>query len=377
MKHNFIHACAGAGKTELIVRTCANPADCKKRLVITLTDSGQEELVSRLSIACTSTQMPDVMGWYSFLINHYIRPYLPNVFPHVHLTGFIFDREHHPKNHFKLGGTKRYFSDSGSVYKETLAELSVKVAEAAGGSVEHRLSRIYDEIIIDEVQDISRKSLDIIERILKTENLHLVAVGDVRQSLLDSDLMSTKNRKADRLGLMRWYRSQEKADRLNIKELCVTKRSNQEIAAFSDRIFPEELGFAKTCSDNHTVTGHDGVFLIHENDLDVYLEKYRPVPLRDSARSGKHLQKLEFRNIGKVKGLSFERVIIFPTKPMLELIADGKALKDKSACTFYVGVTRARASVAIIISDQTATQRLLENPYIHIKKWIPQTDAAQ
>lgn len=371
MKHELVHACAGAGKTELIVQTCADPGDQKKRLVITLTESGQEELVSRLSMACSAIQMPDVMGWYSFLINHYVRPYLPNVFPHIHPTGFIFDREHHPKLHFKLSGTRRYFSANSSIYKETLAELSVKVADAAKGDVERRLSRIYDEIIIDEVQDISRKSLDIVERLLRCESPRLVVVGDVRQSLLDSDLMSTKNRDADRLGLMNWYRGQEKANRLVIKELCVTKRSNQRISDFSDRIFPEELGFAKTTSDNQTSTGHDGVFLVHEDDLDEYLHRYHPVPLRDSVRSGKHLEKLDFRNIGKTKALTFERVIIFPTKPMLDLIANGKPMADKSACSFYVGVTRARSSVAIIINDKTATKSLLKNPCIPIKQWVP------
>lgn len=242
MIHNFVHACAGAGKTELIIQRCANTANQKRRLVITLTNSGQEELVSRLSVACSQSQMPDVMGWYAFMIRHYVRPYLPVLFPDVRPTGFIFDRATHPKDHFKLGGIRRYFSSNGSIYKETLPELAVKVAEAMQGAVEKRLGRIYDEIIVDEVQDISRKSLDIIERLISQATPHLILVGDVRQSLLDSDQTSSKNRNADRLGLINWYRKHESAGRLEIKELCETWRSNQRISDFSDRIFPLNWG---------------------------------------------------------------------------------------------------------------------------------------
>ncbi len=371
MIHNFVHACAGAGKTELIVQRCANTADQKRRLVITLTDSGQAELISRLSGVCSKSQMPDVMGWYAFMIRHYVRPYLPILFPHVRPTGFIFDRAMHPKDHFKLGGSRRYFSSNGSIYKETLPELAVKVAEASQGAVEKRLGRIYDEIIIDEVQDISRKSLDIIERLLSQATPHLILVGDVRQSLLDSDQTSSKNRNADRLGLINWYRKHESAGLLEIKELCETWRSNQRIADFSDRIFPTELGFAPTNSKNQTVTGHDGVFLVHEQHLATYLENYHPIPLRSSKASGKNLTDLEFKNIGTVKGLTYERVVIVPTNPMLKLIADGTPLADKSACLFYVGITRARASVAIIVNDKTLTRRLRENPFIPIITWDP------
>lgn len=371
MIHNFIHACAGAGKTEHIVQRCANSANQNKRLVITLTDSGQEELISRLSTVCNTSQMPDVMGWYAFMIKHYVRPYLPILFPSVRPTGFIFNRDMHPNGHYKLSGNRRYFSSNGSIYKETLPELAVKVAEAMQGAVEKRLSRIYDEIIIDEVQDISRKSLDIIERLLAQAKPHLTLVGDVRQSLLDSDQTSSKNRNADRLGLINWYRSHESAGRLEIKELCETWRSNQKIADFSDSIFPRKLEFTPTRSQNHTVTGHDGIFLVHERHLATYLERYQPMPLRSSKASGKLLSDLKFKNIGTVKGLTYERVIIFPTIPMLKLIAEGKPLADKSACLFYVGITRARASVAIIVNDKTLTKNLREHPFIPISIWSP------
>lgn len=371
MTHLFVHAAAGAGKTERIVRTCANKTSPKRRLVITLTESGQEELTSRLFGACAAEQQPDVMGWYAFLMRHYVRPYLPYVFESIRPTGFIFKPERHPDNLRYLKDEHRYFASDGSIYRNTLAELAVKVAVAANGAVERRLGLIYDEIIIDEVQDISRKSLDILARLLACQNPRLVIVGDVRQSLLDSDLMSARNKNADRLQLLSWYRDHEKGGRLTIEEMTTTLRSNQVIASFSDAIFPAELGFAPTTSNNKETTGHDGVFLVHEAHLNEYVQRYSAVPLRGSSASGKHLNHLGFTNIGQVKGLTYDRVIIFPTQPMLDLISAGKAMAEKSACSFYVAVTRARASVAIIVDSKKLTKRLQDNPTLPIELWEP------
>lgn len=300
-----------------------------------------------------------------------MRPYLPYLFDGLRPTGFIFDRDLHPKNHFRLAGEARYFSSNGSIYRESLPELSVKVAEAAQGKVEHRLSRIYDEIIIDEVQDISRKSLDLLARLLDCTSLRLVMVGGVRQSLLDSDLMPARNKNADRLQLLSWYRDHENSGRLAIEEMTTTLKSNQVIASFSDVIVPAELGFAPTTSANKETTGHDGVFLVNEAHLNDYIQRYGAVPLSGSAASGKHLNHLGFTNIGQVKDLTYDRVIIYPTQPMLALISTGKPLVDKRACSFYAAVTRARASVASIADSKTLTKRFRENPTLPIELWEP------
>lgn len=62
MTHLFVHAATGSGKTEHIVCTCANRDKPKRRLIITLIQSGQEELISRLSDACSADQVPDAIG---------------------------------------------------------------------------------------------------------------------------------------------------------------------------------------------------------------------------------------------------------------------------------------------------------------------------
>lgn len=369
MTHHFTHACAGFGKTQYIVNHCTQGTQAS-RLVITLTTTGQNEIEERLQKATNpSTSIPEVTGWYSFLINHIVRPYLPNLFPTIRPTGFIFDRAMHPKNHYNLHGESRYFSPNRSIYKETLSELAVNVAKESQGAVEKRLSRIYDEIIIDEVQDISRKSLDIIERLLTNAKPRLILVGDVRQSLLDSELSSTKNKNADRVNLMKWYRKFEEDNLLTIDEKNETHRFNQTIANFSDTIFPKELKFPPTLSRMNETYHHDGVFLVAKEDLTHYHETFKPTILRHSIKSWKSQSALNPINFGESKGRTYSRVMILATKPIENFCLKEEKLNDKSACGFYVAVTRARYSVAIVINKSRATLIKLK-PSIPI--WQPQ-----
>lgn len=71
-------------------------------------------------------------------------------------------------------------------------------------------------------------------------------------------------------------------------------------------------------------------------------------------------------NFGLSKGLTFNRVLIYPTKPMLDwLSGKSKDMKDESLSKFYVAVTRARYSVAFVYK----TKRLPTNDIG--TKWTP------
>jgi DNA helicase-2/ATP-dependent DNA helicase PcrA len=54
-------------------------------------------------------------------------------------------------------------------------------------------------------------------------------------------------------------------------------------------------------------------------------------------------------NIGVAKGSTFDRVMIFPTKPMLRYLDDKDETKLKAPERLYVAVTRARFSVAFVV----------------------------
>jgi len=56
-------------------------------------------------------------------------------------------------------------------------------------------------------------------------------------------------------------------------------------------------------------------------------------------------------NFGDSKGLGRERVLILPTGAIEAFIKKGKALTEPQAARFYVAVTRAQQSVAIVMPD--------------------------
>lgn len=373
MKHQFIHACAGSGKTQYVIDRCVHDSPSTWKLIITLTTTGQDELKRRLQKVTKHLAFtPEVTGWYAFLINHILRPYLPLVFPKQRISGFTFNPGDARKRlrYRKKSDPQRYFNENGMVYRDNLEELAAQIMKQAAGLVENRLGRIYNEIIIDEAQDISRSGLDIIERLMHQNRLRCMLVGDSRQSLLDSSLSSSKNKQADRQNLMGWYRKLEDLGCLTIDEKTETSRFNQIIADFSDSIFPSTLGFAATESHMTKRSSHDGVFLLAKEDLIHYIQRFKPTVLRASKSSWKDHEELNPINFGISKGRTYPRVTILATSPIQKFCLKGEQLADKSACAFYVAVTRARYSVAIAFNQNR--ENLKKSAPAHIPVWTPQ-----
>ena len=96
--------------------------------------------------------------------------------------------------------------------------------------------------------------------------------------------------------------------------------------------------------ENHVVSEHDGVYLVHSK----YVERYRPQCLRSTIASGKEFA-LDFMNFKVSKGATFERGLIMPTAPIKAFIQKQILLESTPAAAFYVAVTRAKQSLAIIL----------------------------
>lgn len=58
-------------------------------------------------------------------------------------------------------------------------------------------------------------------------------------------------------------------------------------------------------------------------------------------------------NIGSSKGLTLDRVILYPTSQMIEWFKDeSKTFEQQTQSKFYVGLTRARYSLGILVEDK-------------------------
>jgi len=340
-------AVAGGRKTQSIVDRCRTAPKGRQILVLTYTQNNQRELVSRLARYRPLEAGVEVQGWFSFLLGHWVRPYLPARFPGRRLRSLNFDGD--PGRY--ATGESKFLDSDGRVYKRHLAQLALETHRASASAVLNRLSRIYQEIHIDEVQDLNGYDLEILTELM-TSPIDLNLVGDVRQALIQTNIRDPKNKQYKGIRIKDWFEKQKRHGKLDIFHETITWRSNQLIADFADTIFDDNWGFSRTISQNTDVTGHDGIFALSPEHVDEYVTRYRPLCVRYSANCCKSLD-LPFINIGIAKGLSVPRVLIGPTTGMIDFLQKDKPMDETPSCSLYVAVTRARFSVAFVAENPT------------------------
>ena len=133
--------------------------------------------------------------------------------------------------------------------------------------------------------------------------------------------------------------------------LNVSHRNNQLICNYSAKLYPSlPIPSACTCKEcRGDVSSHEGVFLIPPKDVEKYLSIYAPIQLRWSSLT-KSNPSFRAMNFGESKGLSFDRVLIYPTEKMADWIRDNDSvLASEARAKLYVGITRARRSAAIVL----------------------------
>ena len=338
-------AVAGSRKTQGIVEHCAQLPRERRVLALTYTQKNQFELEERLARYAGTHLHVEVLGWFTFLLRHFAKPFLPFKFPGERVLGFDFDGS--PAR--MATGKARFINRNGAVYRSELGRLAFELIAASRGALISRLEGIYDEILIDEVQDLSAYDWDIVDALLGSA-IDLWMVGDIRQAVLSTNARSPKNKKYAYADAINWFRSREKSGLLTLDESAVTWRCHPKIAEFSDTIFDPSWDFPSTVSKNYYTTEHDGVFLVRNEHVNAYVAQFRPQSLRHSISSAKALA-LEFINFKVSKGATFPRVLIAPTSTITNFVRTGVSLEAIAASSFYVAVTRAQQSVAIVLDD--------------------------
>ena len=189
--------------------------------------------------------------------------------------------------------------------------------------------------------------IEVIELLLKS-TIDVTLVGDHRQATFRTN-NAAKNSGYAGVNIIKKFREWDKIKLCSLTYEADTHRCNQPIADVADGFFPKE---PKTWSLNKTATGHDGVFVISRLDVDAYIEKYGPQVLRLNVKTDCY--GYPAMNFGEFKGLTFERVLIFPHKSAQKWLSTGKFTHiEKSAEKMYVGVSRARYSVAFVHDGTT------------------------
>lgn len=352
----IVISAAGGGKTTRVVEQ-ALASDQGITALVTYTRNNVREIQKKFyerSPVIPATV--EILSWYSFLLRELARPYRSAM--HGRRIDGIHWMEGKSVPYVPEGKiATHYFLDGGRIYSDKIAKFICACNARSGGAIMRRLKARFDHLIIDEVQDMAGYDLELLELILKSGIL-VTLVRDHRQATFATN-NAAKNKGFAGPAIIKRFEQWRKAGLVSIDFERHTHRCNQSIADLGDGFFPQE---PKTISLNEAVTGHDGVFLVASADVHKYVETFSPQVLRYSAKT--KCEPHDPMNFGEAKGLTFDRVLIYPHGKATSWLASGDLSHvEKSATKMYVAATRARYSVAFVFNGQGCA--------LAASRWIP------
>lgn len=177
MDKKVIFAVAGSGKTTYIVNSLSLQ---KKSLILTYTDGNYDNL-SRKILGKFNGVWPNtvtLMTYFSFLYNFCYKPYLADK---THAKGITF--KSNPNRYDRCTEQKYFLSSSCLLYSNRLAFYFER--ENIVSKIMNRLEKYFDELIIDEIQDIGGRDFNFLEAIMEA-NINMLFVGDFYQHTFDT-----------------------------------------------------------------------------------------------------------------------------------------------------------------------------------------------
>ena len=368
-KNKLIIAAAGSGKTTFLVNQALKCAT--ENILITTYTIANEAEIRRKIIEQKKCIPPNItiQTWFSFLLQHGVRPYqgvLNESLFKINIKGMVFsegqsgvkceyiDRRSGKKKKIYYSETKDfrkfYFSRDWKIYSDKISKFIFKTNKATDGELLRRLSRIYHYIFIDEVQDLAGYDLELLKLVFQSSSKTLL-VGDPRQCIYRTH--HERKHVPYEHGRIKEFIEDHCQDTCVIDEhtFAISHRNPDSICEYSSRLYPD---LPKVCTSEfkkhqEKKDNHEGVFLLREKDVGYYLEKYKPIQLRQSVKRETYID-YPVLNFGEAKGLTFDRVLIYPAAVMKKWVFNNNTeLKPKTRAQFYVAMTRAKHSVAIVM----------------------------
>ena len=386
----LIIAAAGSGKTTYIVKEALAAREklgkYERILITTYTENNAEEINKKIISKNRFTPSNIIVQtWFSFLLQHGVRPYQDTLFEELwdkRIKGVFFwdnlnkkDRRRLKRIRGKEKNGKTYnkdyfFTKDLRIYTDTLSKFVYRTLREEREEKENftlsRIKGIFPKIYIDEMQDLAGYDLNFVEFLLK-EGANVTLVGDPRQcTYLTNYGKKGKGKDGSRKDATEFFEGKIDIDEITLKD---SFRNCQAICDFANRMHGNKYGTctsnAERCNDfkREKYEKHGGIWIVHEKYVKKYTETYAPKILRDSKRVvlPPFVKTNDVLNFGASKGLTFDRVLIYPTEPMEKWLKNpsdpfGENSENKtnvSSCKFYVAITRARYSVAFVVDETT------------------------
>ena len=340
--NRVILASAGSGKTSTIVSEAAESTP-RKVLLTTYTINGRGELSEKMYEKYGHIpKNVSISTWYSFVLQHFIRPYQAHLHP-TRVSNINFKRGQTARGISKSNTRAYFFSSPDHLRLDKVTDFACELIDKTQGLPIDRFLKIYDHLYIDEAQDLSGYDLELIELLLKS-GLQITLIGDCRQATYTTN-DSRMNSAYKGSSILKKFEAWEKSSLLSIEHQNHSYRCIQQICDFADQFHPE---LPSTTSRNNTTTGHDGIFIVREKDVEAYCAAYHPQVLRYDRRTNTNSRAPI--NYGAAKGMTFERTLVYPNGRLKKYLMTGD-LEDagKELAKLYVAVTRAKQSVAFVL----------------------------
>ncbi len=341
---------AGSGKTyDICIEALeAVKNNQKKSLIVTYTNRGHSAVEKELRKQNCGVLHPQVIvkTWYRFLLADAIKPYQRSLFngnAYNVIKGIDYSRVYGAVNYHKKGTVPRYISVDGNVLSNQASELACYLNDKSGGKVVSRLFEIYSDIYFDEIQDLAGYDIEFLKLLLDSD-INITCCGDNKQATFSTH-NAKKNKCQTGKNIWQFFSG---LSNVEIEKKLASRRFNKDICCFANKIFPVGEQITTVMQD---ITEHDGVYLISESDASSYFDYYKPQVLRYNAKT--KIESFHPINFGESKGETFDRVMIFPNGPMTDFILKGKAIISPEK--YYVGVTRPRYSIAIVLKQLPKT----------------------
>lgn len=368
-KNRLLLSSAGSGKTTYIINEALK---CKEDLLITTyTNNNEQEIRNKIiSINGYIPQNITIQTWFSFLLQHGVKPFQGAIY-NDKIKG-VFFIDNNKNNEYKINNIKRedvnYFINkkSSKIYSDKLADFSILINEKTNGSVISRISKVFPKIYIDEIQDFAGYDLEFVS-LLSSSDSNLILVGDPRQTTYYTNY--GKKNEAYRKNKNIEIFIKNKCENFDIDKETLKKshRCNQQICDFSSQLFSKLSMEACDCVDCHPDKEHQGVFLVFSDECNSYLKRYKPMQMIWDNRT-KYNEFYPYMTYGSSKGLSFNRVLIYPTTNIKKwLLGCSVTLAKMTKAKLYVAITRARYSVAFLIDKKE--YKNIKKQYLNI--WNP------
>lgn len=353
MRYNrrIIKAAAGTGKTTTLIEEAVKRYMDEKVLYLTYTnanlDSMKKDLIESVGIIPNNIKCKT---WTEFLLNDIVRPYRTVIDgPEIKGINFCKLGEIPRLRGVKADNWKYYYDFHGNLYYERLAQLSYRILNSSSNVID-RLENIYKTVLVDEIQDMVGYDLKILEALYKAR-VNLIIVGDHRQSTYSTNAGTFLSRYRG-INIFNFFKEELNHEEFETLELC--HRCPQVVCDLANTLY-DDLNL-KSAKSNDSLEDRVGAFIVSKDNIVEFIEQYKPTILYYNITALNKFKTilnkdLNFDSIsfGRSKGLSFENVLIIPTKEMENHIANGEhKMSHQTLAQFYVAITRSKNSIGIL-----------------------------